>query len=176
MSYKSYYKTKENFSDIILTSDGEYLTGLFFVGYKNDNELIEKYIEKELEIFKEAKRWLDLYFEGRQPDYNLKYKINNLTLFRKEVLDIVSKIPYGKTISYKDIAKEIADKRKICKMSAQAIGGAVGFNPISIIIPCHRVIGSDGFIIGYGGGIENKIELLRLEKVIVDDDGYIVEY
>ncbi|MGB4626672.1 MAG: methylated-DNA--[protein]-cysteine S-methyltransferase, partial [Erysipelotrichaceae bacterium] len=127
-------------------------------------------------IFKETERWLDMYFVGQQPDFDLKYKISNLTSFRKEVLDIALKIPYGKTSSYGDIAKKIAERHKIDKMSAQAVGSAIGFNPISIIIPCHRVVGSDGSISGYGGGIDNKIELLKLEKVIVDDDSYVVKY
>ncbi len=176
MNYKSYYKTDKNFSDIILTSDGKCLTGLFFVGYNSADKLVENFEEKELAIFKETKKWLDIYFSGEKPDFDIKYKIDNLTSFRKEVLDMISQIPYGQTITYGAIAKKIADKQNKSKMSAQAIGGAVGFNPISIIIPCHRVIGSDGSITGYGGGLANKIELLKLEQIIVDSAGFIVKY
>ena len=176
MKYINYYQTKENFSDIIMVSDGQYLTGLSFVGHKDSKEIDEQLKEKELTIFKETKRWLDQYFNGKIPDFDLKYKLNNLTPFRKEVLEIVSSIPYGNTITYGMIAKKIAKKRKINKMSAQAVGGAVGSNPIIIIIPCHRVIGSDNSLTGYAGGFKNKIELLKLEKVIVDNDTCIVKY
>ncbi|NLZ76000.1 MAG: methylated-DNA--[protein]-cysteine S-methyltransferase [Erysipelotrichia bacterium] len=170
MEYKSYYKTKGNFSDIVMFSDGKYLTGLYFVGYKMLNKLEKESNKKDLIIFKETKRWLDIYFKGEIPNFNIDYKIGELTPFRKEVLEILLKIPYGETVSYGKIAKEIALKHNKSKMSAQAVGGAVGHNPISIIIPCHRVIGSDGSITGYGGGIDNKIELLKLEKVIVDNN------
>lgn len=158
-----------------MTSDGKHLTGLFFVEHKNIDYL-KQYEEKELSIFKETKRWLDIYFAGEIPNFKIPYRINDLTVFRKEVLEIVSTIPYGETITYGKIASMIAKKNNIKKMSAQAVGGAVGFNPISIIIPCHRVIGSDGSLTGYGGGIDNKIQLLKLEKVIVDNDIYIVKY
>ena len=93
-----------------------------------------------------------------------KYKIENLTTFRKEVINIMNKIPYGETITYNDISKTIARNRGIQRMSAQAVGGAVGWNPICIIIPCHRVVGSNGSLTGYGGGIKNKVALLELEK------------
>ncbi len=176
MKYKSYYQTKENYSDIVMFSDGKYLTGLYFVGYKMGNNLEKEFEEKELAIFEETKRWLDIYFEGEIPNFNINYKIGDITPFRKEVLERLLSIPYGETVSYGKIAKEIALKRGIKRMSAQAVGGAVGCNPISIIIPCHRVIGSDGSIIGYSGGIVNKIELLRLEKVIVDNSSSIVKY
>ena len=176
MKYKSYYQTKENYSDIVMFSDGKYLTGLYFVGYKMGNNLEKEFEEKELAIFEETKRWLDIYFEREIPNFNINYKIGDITPFRKEVLERLLSIPYGETVSYGKIAKEMALKHGIKRMSAQAVGGAVGCNPISIIIPCHRVIGSDGSIIGYSGGIVNKIELLRLEKVIVDNSSSIVKY
>ena len=115
-------------------------------------------------IFDETKKWLDIYFSGKNPDFTPKYKIENLTPFRKQVIGIMNEIPYGKTITYNDIAKEIAKSKGIERMSAQAVGGAVGWNPICIIIPCHRVIGSDGSLTGYGGGINNKIKLLEIER------------
>lgn len=156
--YKWYYQTPDGFSDILMTSDGEYLTGLWFEKH------IEEGQEIELPVFKETEKWLDCYFRGEIPDFVPKYKINNATLFRKEVIEIMKSIPYGQTITYGDIAKQIAKKNGIKRMSAQAVGGAVGWNPISIIIPCHRVMGANGKIIGYGGGISNKIALLELEK------------
>ena len=141
MTYKSIYKTKNGLSDIILNSDGEYLTGLWFEGSNDSIKHDENAKEKELEIFKETKKWLDIYFSGKVPEFTPKYKINNITDFRKEVIDIMNLIPFGETITYNDIAETIAKKRRIKKMSAQAVGGAVGSNPISIIIPCHRVVG-----------------------------------
>lgn len=114
-------------------------------------------------ILKETSHWLDIYFSGHQPDFNPDYKIENLTPFQEEVIEILTKIPFGKTISYGEIASKIAHNRNIPNMSAQAVGNAVGWNPICIIIPCHRVIGSNGNLIGYGGGIQNKEALLRLE-------------
>lgn len=156
MTYKSIYKTKNGLSDIILNSDGEYLTGLWFEGSKDSIKHDENAKEKELEIFKETKKWLDIYFSGEVPEFTPKYKINNITDFRKEVIDIMNLIPFGETITYNDIAETIAKKRRIKKMSAQAVGGAVGSNPICIIIPCHRVVGKNGKLTGYGGGIKKK--------------------
>lgn len=115
-------------------------------------------------IFDKTSKWLDTYFSVQEPDFTPEYKIENLTPFRKQVIDIMNKIPYGKTITYNDIAKEIAKSKGIEKMSAQAVGGAVGWNPICIIIPCHRVVGTNGSLVGYGGGINNKIKLLEIEK------------
>ena len=103
-------------------------------------------------------------FSGNNPNFIPKYKINNLTPFREEVINIMNKIPYGKTITYNDISNIIAEKRGIKRMSSQAVGGSAGWNPICIIIPCHRVVGSNGNLTGYGGGIKNKIELLKLEQ------------
>ncbi len=166
MTYKYIYKTPNNYnlSNIIISSDGKYLTGLWFEGSKDESKHITSYEEKDLEIFKETGRWLDIYFSGKNPNFTPKYKINNLTPFREEVINIMNSIEYGKTITYKEIANIIAQKRGIEKMSSQAVGGAVGWNPICIIIPCHRVVGMNGILTGYGGGIKNKIELLKHEK------------
>ena len=158
------YKTPSAFSDMYLSSDGTYLTGLWFEGSKDAKKHEKFYTTKELPIFDETKKWLDIYFNGKDPDFTPKYKIENLTEFRKMVIDIMKKIPYGELITYNDIAKEIATKREIKKMSAQAVGNAVGWNPICLIIPCHRVIGSNNSLTGYGGGLNNKENLLRLEK------------
>ena len=157
------YKTKSVFDDILLNSDREYLTGLWFKNSKDEKKHILKCKKANLPIFRETIKWLDMYFSGIMPDFTPKYKIEKLTEFRKNVIDIMLKIPYGKMITYGDIAKKIAKKYGIEKMSSRAVGGAVGFNPICIIIPCHRVIGVNNKITGYGGGINNKIELLKLE-------------
>lgn len=163
MTYKSTYKTPEGFTDIYMNSDGENLTGLWFEGSRDSSKHTTDCEEKKLPIFKETSKWLDIYFSGKNPDFTPKYKINNLTPFRKEVIDIMNTIPFGEVLTYNDIAKTIANDRKINKMSAQAVGGAVGWNPICIIIPCHRVVGTKGSLTGYGGGINNKVTLLKLE-------------
>ena len=149
---------------ICMRSDGEYLTGLWFDKSKDYSKHLEEAEEKELPIFDETVKWLDIYFDGKEPNFTPKYKIENLTPFRKMVIDIMNKIPYGKVITYNDIAKEIAKIKCIDKMSAQAVGGAVGWNPICIIVPCHRVVGSNGSLTGYGGGMNNKVGLLKIEK------------
>lgn len=164
MTYQYTYKTKDGFSDIIMNSDGEYLTGLYF---KESRDLLKHkadYLEKNLPIFKETAAWLDIYFSGQDPNFTPRYKIEGITPFRKEVIDIMNTIPFGKTITYGDISKKIAKNRGIQTMSSQAVGGAVGWNPICIIIPCHRVIGANGNLTGYGGGLQNKIALLTHEK------------
>lgn len=164
MTYKCIYKTPNSFSNIIMNSDGENLTGLWFEDSRDSSNHIADCEEKNLEIFKETSKWLDLYFSGKIPDFTPKYKIENLTPFRQEVIGIMNTIPYGKTVTYNDISKIISQKRGLKRMSSQAVGGAVGWNPICIIIPCHRVVGSNGSLTGYSGGIKNKVALLRLEQ------------
>lgn len=219
-TYIMTYQTPKAFDDILLVSDGNYLSGLFFEGSESTEEFLAAFRKKQgeklkaqektltaqerrpeaqkkvpkalkqvrenealatadlkddnnssnngnslsinekfLPVFEETAAWLDIYFRGEQPDFTPALRIDTLSEFRKRVLDIVRKIPYGQTVSYKYIAKRIA-----AGMSARAVGGAVGANPISIIIPCHRVIGSDGSMTGYGGGLKNKIALLELER------------
>lgn len=153
--YKQYYKTPSGFSDIIMRSDGDSLTELRFCDTPIEGDA-------KLPIFDEAVRWLDAYFGGEIPDFMPKYRLIGMSPFTEEVLSIVSTIAYGDTLSYGDIARLISDRRGK-RMSAQAVGGAVGRNPICLIIPCHRVIGAGGKLIGYGGGIENKAALLKLE-------------
>ena len=164
MIYKYKYKTPKGFSNILMNSDGEYLTGLCFEDSRDIAKHEVNCEEKNLPIFKETTRWLDIYFTGKEPGFKPKYKINNLTTFRKEVIDIMNTIPFGETLTYNNIAKIIAKNRGIKRMSSQAVGGAVGWNPICIIIPCHRVVGTNGSLTGYGGGINNKVSLLTLEK------------
>lgn len=167
------YSTPEGFDDLLMSTDGEVLTGLWFAGSRDENKNLSGAVETRHStslppIIHDTCRWLDIYFTGRQPDFTPAYRMEDLTPFRKTVLDIVREIPFGKTVTYGDIAKRIVETfpestPKPRKMSAQAVGGAVGWNPICIIVPCHRVMGANGNLIGYGGGIHNKIALLRLE-------------
>jgi methylated-DNA-[protein]-cysteine S-methyltransferase len=117
---------------------------------------------KELPVFKSIKQWLTVYFDGRIPAFTPPLAPTG-SAFRKSVWDILCAIPYGETITYQDIAKMIAGQTGKAAMSAQAVGGAVGHNPISIIIPCHRVVGTDGSLTGYAGGIDVKMRLLTME-------------
>ena len=150
--------------DITLASNGEALTGLWFEGQKYFGDtLSSQQEEKELPVFEETKRWLDIYFQGKTPDFTPPLLLET-TPFRRAVGEIMLSIPYGQTMTYGEIAERIATQRGIPKMSAQAVGGAVGHNSISIIIPCHRVVGTNGSLTGYAGGIDKKIKLLTLEK------------
>ncbi len=165
MIYKYTYTTPKQFSNIIMTSDGKYLTGLWFEETKYGLRIKSDFIQKDIPIFKEVAAWLDIYFSEKKPTFTPKYKIEVRTAFQNEVLDIVNTIQYGKLLTYSDIAKVIARNRNIEKMSCQAVGRALGCNPICIIIPCHRVVGSNGDLLGYSGGINNKRELLKLEGI-----------
>ncbi len=149
----------------MLTSDGEYLTGLVFIGSKDMRKHNKDLMQADLKIFDGTINWLNIYFSGKEPNFIPKYKVLNQTPFRKMVIDIMNKIPYGEMVTYKYIANEIAKKKAINKMSDQAVGGAVGANPICIIIPCHRVVGTNSNLTGYGGELENKVGLLKIEKV-----------
>ena len=165
MRYKYVYQTPRGFDNLILQSDGTYLTALCFDCSRDIKKLCGGASENP-SVFSDAVKWLDIYFHGEIPPFTPKYRIDSLTPFRSRVTDIMLKIPYGKTVTYKNIADEIAREKGIEKMSAQAVGGAVGFNPICIIVPCHRVIGTNGKLTGYGGGIKNKEMLLKLEGII----------
>ena len=150
---------------ITLASDGKHLVGLWFDGQKYFADTIGQDIisEKKLPIFDETVRWLDIYFSGRMPDFTPSLLLRT-TAFRKEVYELLMAIPYGRTVTYGEISGLIADRRCLKQMSARAVGAAVGHNPISLIIPCHRVIGSSGSLTGYAGGIEKKAKLLAMEK------------
>lgn len=151
--------------DILLASRNEKLIGAWFEGQKYYlANVSDEIIEKDDGTLIQAKKWLDSYFNGEKPLIDELELAPVGTDFRKEVWKILCEIPYGKTISYKDIADKIAKKRGIEKMSSQAVGGAVGHNPISIIIPCHRVVGSKGELTGYAAGIDKKKFLLNHEK------------
>ena len=148
---------------ILLAADEIGLTGLWFDGekYFADN-LPAEYTERETPILVEVKRWLDIYFIGKEPDF-LPPLHPIGSAFRQSVWEILLQIPYGKTTTYGEIARQLAEKQKLPRMSAQAVGGAVGHNEISIIIPCHRVVGTNGSLTGYAGGIDKKMKLLKLE-------------
>ena len=149
---------------ITLASDGEALTGLWFDGQKYFAASLEKeHEEKRLTIFDLADEWLDLYFRGSDPGF-LPPLLMRTTEFRKTVWEILLTIPYGKTMTYGEIADRIAAGRGLSRMSAQAVGGAVAHNAISLMIPCHRVVGMDGSLTGYAGGLEKKIWLLEMEN------------
>ena len=169
MIYTSNYESP--IGKLLLASKENKLIGLWIEGQKYylgnlKEELQENNTE---EILIKTKKWLDRYFDDKKPE------ISELELdpigseFRKNVWKLLCKIPYGKITTYKSIAENVAKIMNRKQMSAQAIGGAVGHNPISIIIPCHRVIGTDGSLTGYAGGIDKKIKLLKLEKVDLKD-------
>lgn len=152
--------------ELVMSSDGSALTGLGVASQQAAVEVSADARPQEiaLPIFRETARWLDTYFRGRAPSFTPKLKLSGLD-FQNRVCEIMLTIPFGKTITYGEIAAQIARERGISRMSAQAVGGAVGANPILIIVPCHRVIGAGGNLTGYGAGMERKIQLLKLEKV-----------
>ena len=148
---------------ITLACDDEAITGLWFNGQKHFGSILPREtLRQEHPLFAKARRWLDIYFSGREPGFLPPLRYDS-TLFRKLVCDILLTIPYGETTTYGAIAQQLAAQRGLEHLSAQAVGGAVGHNPISILIPCHRVIGADGSLTGYAGGIEKKHALLKLE-------------
>lgn len=163
---------------ITLGSNGKVLTALQFDNEKYFGEIIGSrsadapaFYDAECPAFAEVFRWLDTYFSGRNPGFLPPFSLE-ATPFRREVCEIMLTIPYGQTMTYGQIAGLLAARRGIDRMSAQAVGGAVGHNPISIIIPCHRVVGTGGSLTGYAGGIDKKIQLLELEGA--DMTGFFV--
>ena len=160
MLYTSHYASP--LAGMTLVSDGTALVGLYFDGQKYAAEGLDATrTQKNLPIFEEARRWLDVYFSGRKPDF-MPALAPHGTAFQQSVWEILRTIPYGETTTYGAIARRI-EQNTGCRMSAQAVGGAVGRNPISILIPCHRVIGAHGSLTGYAGGIDKKERLLRWE-------------
>lgn len=172
MIYSTYYSSPVG--SIMLASDGENLIGLWLDGQKYFAATVtDKIIEKnDLPVFNIICKWLDNYFSGKNPSiFDLPLKPNG-SEFRKQVWKILCDIPYGQTITYGEIAKILAKQMNKPGMSSQAVGGAVGHNPISIIIPCHRVIGTNGSLTGYAGGISKKIKLLEHEGI--DTKSYFI--
>ena len=156
-------KYKSPLGEILLAADEIGLTGLWFEGQKYfANTLPDERISQETEILAETKKWLDIYFSGEKLTFTPPLHPAGST-FRQAVWQLLLQIPYGQTITYGEIARRMAEVKKVPRMSAQAVGGAVGHNEISIIIPCHRVVGTNGSLTGYGGGIDKKISLLNLE-------------
>lgn len=185
MLYIDYYSSP--LGKLTLSSDGHFLTGLWFEkqnhfgetcgkknhitkaeGKNNPQDIVFKdsaqYPEDAIHVFSMTKQWLDDYFSGKIPSFTPPLKVEGSD-FKKMVAEIMLTIPYGKTLTYGEIAKECARRMGKDHMSAQAVGGAVGHNAIGIIIPCHRVIGANGNITGYAGGIDKKEFLLKLEFV-----------
>lgn len=166
MIYTSKYNSP--LGDILLAADEIGIRGLWFDGQKYFAQgLSDERTECETAIIAEAKRWLDVYFAGKQPSFTPPLHPVG-SPFCQAVWQILLQIPYGQTITYGDIAKQLAQKLGVAKMSAQAVGGAVGHNEISVIIPCHRVVGTNGSLTGYAGGIDKKISLLQLEHAYMN--------
>lgn len=160
--FKFYYITPSNLDNLILISDGTNLTSLYFETNKDSYSLLDHKEDSTLDIYKNTSLYLDTYFKGKKPSFTPLYKLDNITPFQQEVYNIIKDIPYGKTLTYGNIASLIASKRGIKKMSSEAVGQALKKNPICIIIPCHRVIGKSS-LGGYNGGIKNKLALLNIE-------------
>lgn len=164
MQYISSYSSP--LGEMLLSSDCGALTGAWFVGQNHSPNISHSpsvFHKTETPAIHKAKRWLDVYFSGRQPDFVIPLNPSG-TAFQQEVWSILCGTPYGGTTTYGSIAKLLAQQRGLLRMSAQAVGGAVGRNPISVIIPCHRVLGADGSLTGYAGGLERKAALLHLER------------
>ena len=152
---------------ITLASDGQSLCGLWFDGQKRFAETLSSaQEEKLLPVFEQTREWLELYFSGKEPGFTPPLRMKG-TAFQRTVWEKLLMIPYGETVSYGEIARSIAPVGNALGMSARAVGAAVGRNPISLIIPCHRVIGADGSLTGYAGGIERKQWLLAFERASV---------
>ncbi len=161
-----YYETYESPLGMITFAGNENaLTGLWFDGQKYFGAgQLKECRKQELFVFQKVRKWLDIYFHGKDPGFVPPLSMET-TPFRKAVWEVMLTIPYGKTMTYGEIARIIARQKGIETMSAQAVGGAVGHNAISLIIPCHRVVGTNGSLTGYAGGIERKRELLKLEHI-----------
>jgi methylated-DNA-[protein]-cysteine S-methyltransferase len=145
-------------------AEGDFLTGLWFEGQKYYPETAGLWQPNpEYPVFEKLRRWLDEYFAGKRPAPAVPLAPQG-TGFRQAVWNRIRKIPYGQTSSYGEIARNIAAEKSLAAMSCQAVGGAVGHNPVSLLIPCHRVVGSDGQLTGYAGGMEKKKFLLELEQ------------
>ena len=173
MLYKKLYKSL--IGDILIVFDEEALLGLYLERQKEfeeklrdidivevNEEILSYSKEEDYKILKTTEKWLDKYFSGENPDFIPPVKVNG-SEFRKDVWNILLKIPYGETRTYKEVGEALLASGKYERVSNQAVGGAVGHNPMSLIIPCHRVVGSDGGLRGYAGGVDVKRKLLELE-------------
>lgn len=163
MAFTYYYDSPVG--QLQLISDGEAITHLLYKHQQIEDDTYE--VNPQLPIFQETVKWLDSYFEGENPDITMKLKPEG-SEFQHRVWTYLQEIPYGELTTYGILAHKVGGDTGKSRMSAQAIGGAVGRNPISIIIPCHRVVGKNGSLTGYGGTINNKIKLLNIENVDMD--------
>ncbi len=162
MTYTMHYDSP--LGKILLAADEEGLTGVWFEAQKYfAAKLPPEHEEGTMPVLGDACRWLDVYFSGREPDFTPKLHLIGSD-FRQAVWALLLQIPYGQTVTYGELARQLAEKQGRPRMSAQAVGGAVGHNKISIIIPCHRVVGTGGNLTGYAGGIDRKVKLLALEQ------------
>ena len=163
MDYTAHYHSP--LGGITMASDGEVLVGLWFDGQRHFAETLDKehQTREDLPVFEQTRRWLDIYFSGKAPDFTPPLAMRT-TEFQRRVWETLLTIPFGRTMTYGEIARIIAREQGQKSMSAQAVGGAVGHNPISLIIPCHRVVGAGGALTGYAGGIDKKQWLLRMEQ------------
>ena len=169
MQYTSQYRSP--IGEILLACDETGLTGLWFEGERFYAQgLDSEHDQRETPVFEETKRWLSIYFSGKEPGF-LPPLHKRGSPFQLCVWELLQQIPYGETTTYGELAKQVAAKRKVERMSAQAVGGAVGHNEISIIVPCHRVVGANGSLTGYAGGVDKKAALLRLEGVHLEAAG-----
>lgn len=154
---------------MLLAADETGVTGVWFEGQKYFARTLEADAREAAaalpapSVLDAARRWLDVYFSGREPDFAVPLHLTG-TAFQQSVWAMLRAIPYGKTVTYGEIARRLAAERGVSRMSAQAVGGAVGRNPVSVIVPCHRVVGADGSLTGYAGGVDKKEKLLALEK------------
>lgn len=161
MEYTCHYDSP--LGRITLAADGAALAGLWFDGQKHfADTLAPVHEERPLPVFDAARRWLDVYFGGRDPGFTPPLSMKT-TPFRRAVWEILLTIPFGCTMTYGEIARALARKNGLLRMSAQAVGGAVGHNAIALIVPCHRVVGANGDLTGYGGGLDRKMRLLAME-------------
>ncbi len=159
MDYTAQYASP--LGGMTMASDGEALVGLWFDGQRFFGAGMEQACGRrdDLTVFELTHRWLDLYFGGGKPDFTPPLLLRG-SEFRRQVWEILLAIPYGQTVTYGEVARRIGGG-----MSAQAVGGAVGHNPVSLIVPCHRVVGAYGQLTGYAGGVERKLRLLQLEGI-----------
>jgi methylated-DNA-[protein]-cysteine S-methyltransferase len=161
------HKIKSPVGMLTVSSDGQNISGLWIEGQKYFAKTLEKDIlEQNLPIFESVRKWLDIYFSSKEPDF-IPPLMPKGSLFQKMIWNNLCKIPYGQTITYGKLAEQFELENKGKHTSARAAGGAVGHNPISILIPCHRVIGKNGSLTGYAGGIATKIKLLELEGIVM---------
>lgn len=162
------YVVQSPMGQLLMAADGEALTGLWFESQKYFPESFgtDGDAGTLLPVFEETIQWLDLYFKGQQPHFTPKLNLKG-TPFRQRIWEMLLEIPYGEVVTYQHLAHRYAQEQGLKQMSAQAVGGAVGHNPVSIIVPCHRVVGTNGSLTGYAGGLDKKATLLALEGCIV---------